>query len=150
MTDKLHEYLNVLLPKCILAYQFIEECLRQCLYRQHTIARKKLEGLLPYNTPLESINNAAMGKLVLYFRTFNNDDQLISLLNQTKKNRDTIAHQGYLMSYEEQNDQEFIERKHEELKASLAQAQECLALVHAEMEKLEASVNKLYSNDAGT
>lgn len=150
MTDKLHEYLNVLLPRCLLAYQFIEECLRQCLYRQHAIVHKKLKGLLPYNLPLESINNAAMGKLIQYFQAFNNDERLISLLNQAKKNRDTVAHQGYLMTYEEQSNQEFTERKCEELKTLLSQAEECLAMVQAEWQKLEDIANNVYSNDAGT
>lgn len=150
MTDKLHEYLNVLLPKCLLSYQFIEECLRQCLYRQHAIAHRKLNGLLPYNPPLESINNVAMGKLVQYFQTFSDDDQLISLLNQVRENRNTVAHQGYLMTYEEQNNQEVIERKHMELKSFLSQAQECLAMVQAELVKLEDIVNKEAEKASGT
>lgn len=61
--DKLKQYFD-LLPQCMLNYQFIEEGLRFCLYRQHGIVAMRVKTILSYKPPFDSIQNAAMGKLI--------------------------------------------------------------------------------------
>lgn len=95
--DKLKQYLD-LLPQCMLNYQFIEEGLRFCLYRQHGIVGMRVKTILPYKPPIHSIQNAAMGKLISYFQTFCDNEGLLKSLNEVKKKRDHLAHQGYLHS----------------------------------------------------
>jgi hypothetical protein len=82
--DKLQQYID-LLPQCMLNYQFIEEGLRFCLYRQHGIVAMKVRSILPYKPPMHSIQDAAMGKLITYFRAFCDDEALLSNLNEVKK-----------------------------------------------------------------
>lgn len=133
--DKLKQYFD-LLPQCMLNYQFIEEGLRFCLYRQHGIVAMRVKTILPYKPPTDSIQNAAMGKLISYFQTFCDDEGLLRSLNQVKKKRDHLAHQGYLLTFEEQNDPTFISNQLIELESAYMEAKMCFSALQGEMHRI--------------
>jgi hypothetical protein len=132
--EKLKQYFD-LLPQCILNYQFIEEGLRFCLFRQHLIVAIKVKGILPYKPPVDSIKDAAMGKLITYFRAFCDDETLLKCLNDVKKKRDHIAHQGYLLTYEQQSDPQYISGQLEELELAYREAKDCFLALQREMKR---------------
>lgn len=133
--NKLKQYID-LLPQCMLNYQFIEEGLRFCLYRQHAIVAMRVKTILCYKPPFDSIQNAAMGKLISYFQTFCDNAELLKSLNEVKKKRDHIAHQGYLLTFEEQNDQKFISDQLIELESAYKEAKDCFSVLKAEMKRI--------------
>lgn len=133
--DKLQQYFN-LLPQCMLNYQFIEEGLRFCLYRQHEIVAMQVKGILPYKPPFHSIQDAAMGRLITYFQSFCDDEALLKSLNGVKKRRDNIAHQGYLLTFEEQNDLQFISVQLADLESAYKEAKDCFLALQCEMERV--------------
>lgn len=133
--DNLKQYLE-LLPQCMLNYQFIEEGLRFCLYLQHGIVAMRVKTVLPYKPPFISIQNAAMGKLISYFQTFCDDEELLSILNEVKKKRDHLAHQGYLLTFEQQNDPKFVSDQLVELEAAFKEAKACFSTLQGEMERI--------------
>jgi len=128
----------------MLAYQFVEEALKTCLRTQHAIVHGKLNGVLKYNPPISSIDNAAMGRLVQYFKVFCDDNELLELLKDVQPRRNDAAHQGYLLMSAEQNDSMLIEGKIEQAKQDLDQANECLAKLHQEAFRLEKIANDLF------
>jgi hypothetical protein len=134
---KLKQYFD-LLPQCMLNYQFIEEGLRFCLYRQHAIVEMRVKTILPYKPPLESIQNAAMGKLISYFQTFCDNKGLLESLNKVKTKRDRLAHQGYLMTFEEQNDPTFVSNQLIELESAYKEAKACFSALQGEMERIHS------------
>ena len=120
----------------MLNYQFIEEGLRFCLYRQHAIVAMRVKTILPYKPPFESIQNAAMGKLINYFQTFCDNEGLLKSLNEIKKKRDHLAHQGYLLTFEKQNDPKFVSDQLIELEAAYKEAKACFSALQNEMERI--------------
>ena len=133
--DKLKQYFD-LLPQCMLNYQFIEEGLRFCLYRQHGMVAMRLKTILPYKPPFDSIQNAAMGKLISYFQTFCDNEGLLKSLNEVKKKRDYLAHQGYLLTFEEQNDPKFVSDQLVVLESAYMEAKACFSALQGEMEPI--------------
>lgn len=134
---KLEQYLD-LLPQCMLNYQFIEEGIRFCLYRQHAIVAMRVKTILPYKPPFQSIQNAAMGKLISYFQAFCDNKELLESLNKVKTKRDRLAHQGYLMTFEEQNDPAFVSSQLVELESAYKEAKACFSALQGEMERIHS------------
>lgn len=143
--DKLKQYID-LLPQCMLNYQFIEEGLRFCLYRQHAIVAMRVKTILPYKPPFDSIQNAAMGKLISYFKTFCDNEELLKSLNDVKTKRDHLAHQGYLLTFEEQSDLKFVSDQLVELEFAYKEAKNCFAAIQSEMWR----INNLVESTAKT
>jgi hypothetical protein len=134
--EKLKQYFD-LLPQCILNYQFIEEGLRFCLFRQHLIVAIKVKDILPYKPPVDSIKGAAMGKLITYFREFCDDEALLKRLKEVKKKRDHIAHQGYLLTYEQQSDPQYISGQLDELEFAYREAKDCFLALQRQMKRFD-------------
>ena len=133
--DKLKQYFD-LLPQCMLNYQFIEEGLRFCLYRQHGIVAMRVKTIFPYKPSFDSIQNAAMGKLISHFQTFCDNEGLLKSLNEVKKKRDHLAHQGYLLTFEEQHDPKFVSDQLVELESAYKEAKACFLALQGEMERI--------------
>jgi hypothetical protein len=150
MTDHLHKYLNTLIPKSMLAYQFIEYVLKRCLLNQHAIIYISIKGVLPYTIPTKSIENAAMGRLIEYFKQYNDDDEIIKILKKVKKNRDNLAHRGFILDIEEQENDEYLEELNHQAKEHLGEAEKCLDLMLSEwgrLEKLGEKISKELKHD---
>lgn len=138
--DKLQEYFD-LLPHCILKFQYIEEGLRFCLYRCHGVVAIKLKGTIPYKAPLQSIEKAAMGKLINLYQPFTDDKDFIKSLNSVKAKRDHIAHQGYVLTVEEQHNNDFVAEKLKELIDALEAFDSCYEELSAKMAEIDKLVN---------
>jgi len=107
------------------------------------IARQRLKGLLSYNAPMASIQDAAMGKLIQYFQVFSDDKTLLKTLNEVKARRDYLAHQGYLLSSQEQTNDLAIETRRKEIQDDLHKAKECLDAMYSEMNRLQGLIDNL-------
>jgi hypothetical protein len=144
MTDKHTNYMTSLVPNCLLTYQYIEQCLKECLYRQHAIVKRRISSEMHYKAPIKSISNAAMGRLIQQFETYTEDDSLISLLKQVKDERDHLAHQGLLLMFDPEPADEFIDTKIKKVEGDLKNATECLMLMFEEYNRLDKLVNEVY------
>ena len=134
------------LTLCMLKYQYIEYALKSCLLRFHAAVRFRLDGYLPYEVPLDAIENAAMGQLVKWFKSYSANQPLLTALNKVKSERDHVAHQGFMFTLEkEANDTVILERL-KELEASHQRAEDCLAMLFSEVEKAEDVVQKAYAD----
>ena len=96
----------------------------------------RVKTILPYKPPIHSIQNAAMGKLISYFQTFCDNEGLLKSLNEVKKKRDHLAHQGYLLTFEEQNDPHFVSDQLVELESAYEEAKACFSSLQVEMERI--------------
>ena len=144
MQNYLDQFLQSSLPRCLITYQFIEEALRTCLINQHAIVYKKLNGALHYNPPIGSIENAALGKLIEYFKVFSKDNcALVKKLNQVKGHRDNLAHRGYVM-YSHEISEEEAREKLKDCEEKLEYAKTCLNEIHSLGADLELQANTLY------
>jgi hypothetical protein len=145
MSDQFLHYTKQL-TLCMLQYQYIEFALRGCIVRYHATAKFRLDGYLPYEVPLEAIDGAALGLLVKWFKLFSTNIALVKELNKLKVERDRLAHQGFVFTYEEQNNDAILSEKTKELEGAHRRAEECFARVHAELEQAEQVVQRAYSD----
>ena len=134
------------LSLCMMTYQFIEYGLRFCLHRCHAAIKYRLDGHLHYEAPLKAIEDAALGRLVEWYKGFTTNQDLIKELRSIKAERDRIAHQGYVLTLEEQRDDSFLVRESEKLAASHAKAKACLDALHKEMEHTDKVINEVYAS----
>ena len=114
---------------CLGTYQFIEEGLRSCLVRIHATTQFRLEGFFPYEIPLNAIDDAALGRLIDWFKTYTKNADLIKDLRAIKGARDRIAHRGLLLSLEQQVNEAYLDEQIAELKEADARADDCLKRV---------------------
>lgn len=132
------------LTHCLATYQFIEECLRFCLVRCHATIQFRLEGYLPYDPPGKAIADAALGRLIDWYKLYTTNLELISELRVIKSTRDHIAHQGLVLTFEEQANDAFLELKTKELEQAYAKADACFHELLNEMEITDEAVNRAY------
>lgn len=144
MSNPFKEYSDVL-ARCMITYQFIEEGLKFCLYRCHAIIQFRLWGLLPYEAPLTSVDDAALGRLVEQYKVFTKNEDLIKSLRSIKSHRDFCAHKGYLFASGEQGDTDFIDQKKSEIAGFLSAAHACIELLKPEMAHMDKLVEEVYA-----
>lgn len=137
------------LAQCMLNYQFVEECLRFCLYRCQTVIKFRLEGIQPYEIQLKQIDDAALGRLIELFKPMTDNEPLIRQLRLIKNHRDLCAHQGFLLTEQKQQEQA---DKEGELDAFLSEAEKCQQMLSEEMdliaERLEQEFQRLKKEQA--
>lgn len=145
MADSFEAYSRQL-TLCMMTYQFIEFGLRFSLHRCHAVTKFRLEGYLPYSYRFEAIEEAALGRLVEWFKAYTTNTSLIEDLRKIKKKRDEVAHQGYVFTIEEQRDDALLKAKTEELVGAHAQAKECYERLQEEMHRVDEVVNRAYAD----
>jgi hypothetical protein len=132
------------LTGCLMTYQFIEEGLRFCLIRYHATVKFRLDGFLPYELPLQSIEDAALGRLIDWYKVYAKNTELIRELRRIKSMRDHVAHQGLALTLEEQMNESLLDEKTKELEEAYAKANACFLQLVREMEAAEESVSRAY------
>src|SRR5690554_3281623 len=110
MSDAFTRHKNALVV-CLSTYQFIEESLKSCLIRVNATIKFRLDGYLPYEIPTKAIEEAALGRLIEWYKPYVADQSLIPALKKVKEERDLLAHQGLLLTLEEQINEPLLEQK---------------------------------------
>lgn len=75
-----YKYLQQL-ALCMLTYQYIECGLKFCLIRCHAAIQYRLDGYLLYEMPFESIEQAALGRLIQQYKTYTSSSSVDSVSN---------------------------------------------------------------------
>ena len=107
-------------------FQYIEESLRMFLTAAYDFVRAKTNGRLPFKYDYEDVENDAMGRLLRKFSNFSNSEALVKTLTRLLKHRNTIAHRGLLLTYEEQNDVKYLDAQTKKLDALHNELKPCL------------------------
>ncbi|MBA7490420.1 hypothetical protein ES702_00958 [subsurface metagenome] len=132
----LTEYWNTL-QNALLNFQFMEESIRMYLAYAYWIVSKKLDKQIPFRFTYIDVKNDSLGKLLKKFEKFNSNKQLIDKVKQSIKERNYLAHRAYLMTSEEQKDDEYLSKQIEKMKKIVVSSRECLDELTQESRKLE-------------
>jgi hypothetical protein len=105
------EYKEVALD-AILAFQVLEELLRQCLERCHMIVTFRLRGWLAYEVTHEDIKRDArsLGTLIRAFARYCIDAALVDELEQLRERRNYVAHEALLLLSDEKLEDDVSEK----------------------------------------
>jgi hypothetical protein len=114
------EELNKALEKC----QFIEETLKKCIISALEIARFQTSPYFPINIKSEDISKLPLGPLVRYFSKINNNLALHEALRNIIKERNYVAHQSYLFTFGELEDENHMTEATLKMKGIAARATE--------------------------
>ncbi len=99
--------------RCMISFQYIEEALKMVLVRLEGLLYFRIKEFTPYHLKpkFDSIENAAMGRLIDMFNIYCDDADLIAELREIKKQRDIIAHKSFLKTFIKLQDKESIDLK---------------------------------------
>lgn len=127
------------LANCMVNYQFLEEGLRFCLCRCHTLIHLRISSSLPYEVPLKSIDEAALPRLIELFKPFSRNESLIQKLRLVNNHRDSLAHEGGLIQSGENRPE-----NEKSVEAFLVEAEECAAMIRKEALFIDEQVGQEY------
>jgi hypothetical protein len=130
--------------RCLIAYQYIEEALKQVLTRLEVLVYFRIRQFTPYDpkSRLASIRDAAMGRLIDMLTAYCDDADLIAELREIKKQRDDLAHQAFLR-VTEQDSQAIIEARVDDLERKNSHAHAILMRIGERWNGLDALLNKI-------
>lgn len=84
------------IPKVLLAFQYVEESLRQYMLRAHVMIAAEVRAFVHYSPNDPALQKASFGRLVSLFARFNSNSELHNSLKRLVEKRNFYAHQAYL------------------------------------------------------
>ena len=91
------------LNKTLLSFQMIEEALRLCVGLSYEIIASSIPSDLDFKFSPDSINNAALGRLISMFSNTSKNDVLIEDLKKVVKWRNFCAHNAFTHEFLDRN-----------------------------------------------
>lgn len=131
----IQDYLDSI-PPILLDCQFIEECLRMYIADSYEIIKRKLNKSIPFKFSYADLKADALGVLIQKFRKFNNKQELVKKLKAVKDCRNFCAHKAYLLTYEEQKNEEYLLKATRELSSIKIKTKTCLIEIMKELNKI--------------
>jgi hypothetical protein len=84
-------------PKVLLAFQYVEEALRQYILRANFMIASEVQPFVDYSPTDPAVDKASFGRLVSLFARFNSRSELHRSLKALVEKRNFYAHQAYLV-----------------------------------------------------
>ncbi len=135
--DKLLSQYFLKLPDALLNFQFIEESLRMYIAYCYEIISVRVSKQIPFKYRYKDLEKDALGKLLSKFKRFNSNNELIGKIEKVIKDRNYCAHKAYLLTYEQQNDPDYLKSELEKLENIVNKAKECMHFLSAELKQAE-------------
>ncbi|MDH5648192.1 MAG: hypothetical protein OEY67_00940 [Gammaproteobacteria bacterium] len=92
-------------------FQFIEEALKECIFSAVKIAENKLAPFFPVNYKAKDISKLPLGSLINNFVKINSDSKLHKELRDITQERNYIAHQSFLFTLGELEDEDLMKNE---------------------------------------
>jgi len=92
----------------MLDFQFMEEGLRGYVSTAYELIRTKMHGILPFKLSRRNLTKDALGKLLDKYEQLSDRADLVKEIRSLQAVRNHCAHQGLLLTSEEQNDGTFL------------------------------------------
>ena len=78
-------------------FQFIEECLKMYLCECFDIVRKNVQGKIAFEYTDKDVRNKSLGPLIVMFKKYSTNKQLVERLEKIREDRNYIAHEAYVL-----------------------------------------------------
>jgi hypothetical protein len=133
-----------LLPTALLRIQWLEEALKQYLLRVQILIACRTQDVLRCAVEEEVIWQMPLGKLAHSFERLCPNQTLAARVKKIVKSRNTLAHAGYVIAYQEQIDDRAMGGRLTELKGVATEADELMRAVLAEVSLVEGAAPKVF------
>ncbi len=101
--EHMKEYIDAV-TNVLMSFQYIEVALRSYISLANEKIKDKLNGTIPFKYDNEWIKKDSLGTLIDKFSKVNNNKDLINSLGKLTRDRNQIAHQGFLLTTEQESD----------------------------------------------
>lgn len=101
----IHDYFDNL-ASALMAFQYLEVTLKFYIRDCDRIIQKSVKDSFCYSVREDDIDKMPLGRLIEEFSRRSNRKDIISVLKKLNKDRNYVAHAGYLLNIEEQKDSE--------------------------------------------
>lgn len=142
ISDILRQYFQKL-PEALLNFQFIEESQRLYIAYCYEIIALGVSQHIPFKYSYKDLKKDSLGTLTRKFKNFCNNDKLIGKIEIIIKYRNDCAHKAYLLTFEQQNDSEYLSKEIAKLEKIVLKAKECLSELSAELQHVQAIKDSL-------
>jgi len=110
MNDGFNEY-DRLMRSVLVDFQYIEEGLRSYLAACYETVQERVKAVFPFKYAYEDTEKDSLGTLVGKFEHLTDDLDLVRELRDLVRFRNGVAHRGYLLTVDEQNDVAYLRRQ---------------------------------------
>ena len=112
-----HEEYHEIVIRCMTTFQLLEEFIKMVLIQLELLTKEKLKADTYYNFEgkRNSILNSPMERLIKTLRIYTEDEELFKSLETIKNNRNHVAHQSFLISIKELDNEEALESETKKL-----------------------------------
>lgn len=138
----LDKYFNTV-QKALLIFQHIEVVIKIYLACAYWIILKNLENQIPFKFSYDDVKNDSLGKLLKKFEKLNSNEYLIKNSKKLINDRNFIAHQAYLIKYEEKQDNNYLSKEIKEIEKIVISSNEFLNILFKELQKIEKIKNSI-------
>ncbi|MBW8000882.1 MAG: hypothetical protein FVQ80_02525 [Planctomycetes bacterium] len=114
------------LPRLLMRFQYIEEVLKMYIHTADLAIHVKMKGLLHYEVPGKELWKQPLGSLIREFNKRTDKKDIVAILKELVEDRNFFAHEGYLLTIEQQKGKEDISELLGRLDATRQKAGECL------------------------
>ncbi|MCR4303083.1 MAG: hypothetical protein NUV63_02490 [Gallionella sp.] len=136
-TELLKQYMDEV-PAALLAFQYLEEALRQYMLRCHVMIATVVKPILAYRIQqYDRVEKMTLGQLVSSFQDFNVNQELIARLAPLPQRRNQIAHRAYLTAWQAHSSDSLDESDLHALRSLIVEARETMLQVFREVEAIE-------------
>lgn len=136
-TELLKQYTDEV-PSALLAFQYLEEALRQYMLRCHAMVAAVVEPFLAYRIEqYDQVEKMPLGKLVSVFQDFNANQELLARLASLPQRRNQVAHRAYITAWQVHSTDSLGESELQELRSLTEEARQAMFQVVREVEALE-------------
>lgn len=133
---------SVVFAHVLAKFQFIEEGIRIYLKAAYALTRKKMQGTIPINLSVESIQNKSLSVLLREFAKFNSNTHLIDDIGKLISKRNHLAHLAFYIMYLHLEEGKDITTDRKEAIQVGNSAAKCIELLHKEIEYIEGLCRK--------
>ena len=126
------------IPKVLLAFQYVEEALRQYILRANVMITSEVRRFVNYSPHDPALQKASFGRLVSLFTRFNSSTELHKSLTRLVEKRNFYAHQAYLAIGGMADLPAGLDSAPDSLEQVRVESERCLQELFEEIRQLEA------------
>lgn len=116
-------------------FQFIEQLMKIYLGRSFELIRKRVKGTMPFNRYRSNIENFPYGKLLKEFKIYNDNTELYKKLYSLNKERNHLAHVGFILAFHEDMKAEYLEKERQRIEVLQKLTMWCLETLREETKR---------------
>jgi hypothetical protein len=134
---KILEQYIIITNDILIGFQYIEESLRLYLSEVYRYISIQISDVLPFRYGYDDIKKESLGRLIRKFGKLNDNESLISELNDLIPYRNETAHRGFLLQEEQLFDEEYLNSRFDKLIEIRERTTKCVNALYNQIARIK-------------